>query len=269
MGRALQLLSGRVEKPSTTITAVTMDTGDSNTVRNANLSVPIKLLSIWADAKSAGLVRVRSPLLHDAVQGMRLRFDAENPEELLPQYPYQPLLPQDVLTIEATGPAGGGEWTAVHLLVEYDDLPGANAQLATWPQIADNIESLMGVECNLTGGSSIGQYGGAQAINLNFDLFKRNRYYAILGYTTDVKVSAVGVTGADFGNLRVGGPGSLRKHLTANWFVDLSVRENAPRIPIFNSANVAGVTVDLVDITAEPKPNVTFICALLKAYQPS
>lgn len=269
MGRGLQLLSGRVEKPSTTITAVTMDTGDSNTVRNADLSVPIKLLSIWADAKAAGLVRVRSPLLHDAVQGMRLRFDAENPEELLPQYPFQLLLPQDVLTIEATGPAGAGEWTTVHLLVEYDNLPGVQAQLATWPQIADSIEYLVGVECNLTGGSSIGQYGGAQALNANFDLLKRNRWYAILGYTTDVKVSAVGVTGADIGNLRVGGPGTVRKHVTANWFVDLAVRENAPRIPIINSANVAGVTVDLVDITSEPKPNVTFVCALLKSYSPT
>src|SRR5438132_10431369 len=163
MGRALQLISGRVEKPSTTITAVTMDTGDSNTVRNAAQNVPIKLLSLWADAKAAGLIRVRSPLLHDAVQGIRLRFDAENPEELLPQYPYQLLMPQDVLTIEATGPAGGGEWTSVHGLIEYDDLPGASAQLVTWPGIADQIEHLVGVECNLTGGSSIGQYGGAQA----------------------------------------------------------------------------------------------------------
>jgi hypothetical protein len=268
MGRALQLISGRVEKPGATITAVTMDTGDSNTVRNADLSSPIKLLSLWADSKAAGLIRVRSPLLHDAVQGIRLRYNAENPEELLPQYPFQLLLPQDVLTIEASGAAGAGEFVTVHGLVEYDDLPGANAQLVTWPQISDQIEHLMGVECNLTGGATIGQYGGSQALNLNFDLFKRNRYYAILGYTTDVKVAAIGVTGADLGNLRVGGPGALQKHITANWFVDLSVRENAPRIPVFNSANVAGVSVDLVDITASPTPNVTFICALLKAYQP-
>lgn len=270
MGRALQVISGRVEKPSTTITAVTMDTGDSNTVRNCAQNVPIRLLSAWANSATSGLIRIRSPLLHDAVQGLRLRYNKKDPAELIPDYSYQLLYPQDLLTIEATGPAGAAEWATLSALIEYDDLPGVAAQLATWPQISDQVEHLMGVECNLASGTAIGQYGGAQAINANFDNFKRNRWYAILGYLVDTEGgTTVTVSGVDIGNLRVGGPATLRKEVTANWFVDISVRNNAPRIPVFNSANVAGVTVEATSIESEWKPNVVFICALLKSYTPT
>ena len=266
MGRALQVLTGRVTNPGATITAVTMDTGDSNTVRNANPGVPIRLLSAWAMGATAGLVRVRSPLLHDAVQGIRLRYNANNPDPLLPEYIGQLLMPQDVMTLEMTG--GGAETDQMSLLVEYDDLPGANAQLVTWESIRDQIEYVVGNECNLTSGATASQYGGAQALNASFDLLKRNRYYAILGYLTDTPFGTLGLTGADLGNLRVGGPGSTRNELTAGWFVDLSVRENAPRIPVINSANVAGVTVDLATPATATAINVTFIMALLKSYTP-
>lgn len=267
MGRALQVLTGRVTNPGATITAVTMNTGDSNTVRNCAQNVPIRLLSAWAMGATAGLVRVRSPLLHDAVQGIRLRFNANNPDPLMPEYIGQLLQPQDVLTLEMSG--GGAETDQFSLLVEYDDLPGAAAQLATWPTIADQIEYIAGVECNLTSGATASQYGGAQALNANFDLLKRNRWYAILGYLTDTAFGTLGLTGADLGNLRVGGPGSIRNELTAGWFVDLAVRENYPRIPVINSANVAGVTVDLATPATATAINVTFICALLKAYNPT
>lgn len=266
MGRALQVITGRVTNPSTTITAVTMDTGDSNTVRNCAQGVPIRLLSVWAQGATAGLVRIRSPLLHDAVQGIRLRYNATNPDPLLPEYIGQLLYPQDVLTMEMTG--GAAETDQFSALIEYDDLPGAAAQLVTWGQISDQIESISGVECNLTTGGTASQYGGAQAINANFDLFKRNRWYAILGYLTDTAFGVLGLTGADLGNLRVGGPGSIRSDITSGWFVDLAVRENMPRIPVINSANVAGVTVDLADPATAKAINVTFICALLRAYNP-
>lgn len=268
MGRALQLINARVEKPSTTITAVTMDTGDSNTVRNALFTNPIRLLSVWAGAKAGGLIRIRSSLLHDAVNGIRLRFDKENPEELLPEYMYQLLQPQDLLTIEATGPAGAGEFTTVHALIEYDDLPGAAAQLVTWPQVADSIEHIMGVESNLESSATVGQYGEEKAINAAFDNFRVNRYYAVLGYTVDTICSAVTFQGVDVGNLKLGGPGTLRKHVTANWFVDLAVRENAPRIPVFNSANRAGVNVGVLSFEASKAVNVTWILGLLKSYTP-
>lgn len=266
MGIAAQVVSGRVTNPGATITAVTMDTGDSNTVRNANPGIPIRLLSAWAMGATAGVVRLRSPLLHDAVQGIRLRFSANNPDPLLPEYIGQLLMPQDVLTIEQSG--GGAETDMLSLLVEYDDLPGASAQLSTWDAIRDQIEYVAGVECNLTTGATAGQYGDSQALNANFDLLKRNRYYAVLGYLTDTAFGTLGLTGADFGNLRVGGPGSTRNELTSGWFVDLAVRENAPRIPVFNSANVAGVTVDVATPATATAINVTFICALLKSYQP-
>lgn len=266
MGRALQVLTGRVTNPGATITAVTMNTGDSNVIRNTSLQSPVNIISAWAMGATAGLIRVRSPLLHDALQGIRLRYNANNPDPLFAEELQQMVLPQDTLTLEMTG--GGAETDMFSLLVEYDDLSGVAAQLVTWEQIAGQIESYSGVECNLTSGATAAQYGGSQALNANFDLFKRNRYYAIVGYLTDTAFGTLGLSGSDLGNLRVGGPGSIRNELTSGWFVDLARRDNAPRIPVINSANVAGVNVDLATPATATAINVTFICALLKAYTP-
>lgn len=266
MPRALQVVTGRVTNPSTTITALTANTGDSFTVRNSVLGSKVRLLTAWAFGATAGLVRVRSPLMHDANQGLRLRYNASNPDPLTDEYSYQLLYPQDALTFEMTG--GASETDMASLLLEYDDLPGAAAQLATWDEIRDNIEHLMGCECAMTTGGTAAQYGGSQAVNASFDNFRANRWYAILGYLTDTACGTIGVQGPDLSNLRVAGPGSTRNEVTAGWYVDLAAQEGAPRIPVFNSANKAGTLIDIATPATSASINVTLNLALLSAYTP-
>lgn len=182
---------------------------------------------------------------------------------MLPYYAYQDLYPQDNLIFEQSG--GGAETDMASLLVYYDDLPGVDANLMTWDQIKPQVANLVGVECNLTTSATAGQYGGSQALNANFDTLKRNIKYAILGYDTDVAFGTLGITGPDLGNLRVGGPGSIRSELTTGWFADLSMREGKPYVPVINSANVANTTVDIATPATAATVNVTVILAELKA----
>lgn len=262
MGLAMQLLTGRVTNPGAALTAATMDTGDSNTVRSFPFGTsPAYIDNLWAFGATAGAIRVRSPRLHDVSQGVRLRYSASNPAPLLPDYARQLLLPQDVLIMEQSG--GGAEVDMFTALAIYEDLPGVQAQLSTWDQISPRVKNLAGVECNLTTSATAGQYGGGQALNANFDTLKRNVSYAVLGYTLDTPCCTLGIQGPDLGNLRVGGPGSTRHELTSGWFCDLSVREGKPMIPVINSANIANTIVDVATPATAAAINVTFMLAEL------
>ena len=82
MGKAFELIAGFVTAPSTTFTALTMATGSSLTVRNAPLGSEVRLLQCWSDQQTAGNIRIRSPKLHDNVQGIRLFSVASEVEPL-------------------------------------------------------------------------------------------------------------------------------------------------------------------------------------------
>lgn len=263
MGAALQVLSGRVTNPSTTITAVTANTGDSFVVRSTDIAAPIWLENVWAMGATAGLTRVRSPRLHDAAQGIRNRYIVNTPAPLLAEYSRQLLYSQDTLTVEMTG--GAAETDMMALLVSYDNIPGLAANLKTWDQVQPLIANYCGQECNMTTGATAGQYGGAQALNASISFLKANTWYAVLGYEVDAACGVVGLTGSDFGNLRVGGPGLPRSEITAGWFVDLSIRAGRPFIPVFSSANQGNITVDIATPATGATVNIVWNLAELKS----
>lgn len=260
MGRALQVLSGRVTNPGATITALTANAGDTFAVRNASPGSNIWLEELWAQAATPLVLRLRSNLLHDNSQGIRLRA-SQSGKPLLPIWSEQLLQAQDLLTFEASG--GAAETDVGAALLYYEDLPGAAARLAMWEEIESRVVDVMGAECAMTTGATVGQYGGGQAVTLSFDTFQRNRDYALLGYLSDVSVGVVGVTGADTGNIRVGGPGNVDPIVSRSWFVDLAKFTGRPHIPVFNASNLPATTIDLVHTAAAAAVNVTLIFALL------
>lgn len=260
---AVQVLSGRVEKIKTVLTALTMNTGDSVTVRSTEGGGNVLLEQIWGQAAKGGVIRVRSPRMHDFAQGIRVRVPEKLPKPLLPMQARQVLYSQDQLTIEMS--LQEEEVGVTALLVYYENLPGITANLATWEQIAPRIANYHGVESNLTTSATEGQYGGAQTLSANFNTLKRNEMYAILGYTLDAEAAVVGLTGPDIGNLRVGGPGVVDPYVTAGWFADLSQMLGKPMIPIIQSANVENTIVDIAATAKSASRNVTWIVAELKS----
>jgi hypothetical protein len=263
MGLALEVVAGFVTAPSTTFTAWTIGAGSSLTIRNAPFGSRIRLLQAWADNQAAGTLRIRSPKLHDNVQGIRLDVTASDVKPLLPYGYQQQLIPQDTLIAEQTGSATAGDIESGAFLVFYEDLPGSAARLLSAEQVMERMVNLVSVENTLALGTA-GGFSGEEAVNAEFDLLKANTDYALLGYLVDTECLLVGWRGADSGNLRVAGPGDeLGRDVTASWFMDLARNFHLPLVPVFNSANRAGILVDGVQDENGTDATVTTILAEL------
>jgi hypothetical protein len=268
MGQAIELLTGNATAPGTTFTSLTMATGNSNTIRSANLNSPVGLLGAWAFNNGAGAFRIRSPRLHDNVQGIRMIVDALDPSVRYPRYQFmQPLIPQDVLTLEITGSATAGKIECASLLVYYGDLPGVNARFITTAQLKKWGLNMMGQQTNITAGSA-GGYSGQVAVNslANANNWKANTDYALMGYICDTACDAVRIQGADVGNLGIGGPGRASDpNMTAYWFCWLSDYYGIAMVPVFNAANVNAILVDVAQNDGGAAVNITFFFVELMA----
>lgn len=250
-GAALELLTGFVTAPSTTQTALTMATGNSLTIRNAGIDSPVRLLTAWVDAQVRGVMRVRSPKLHDNVQGIRVGTNANIIQPLIYPNPGQRLYAQDTLTVDLSGSATGGDIETACMLLYYPDMPGSSARFIDSAALKTRGVNVVSVENSLATGTA-GGYSGEEAINADFDLLKNNVDYALVGYEvspvagqTDGGCACVRWRGSDTGNYGVGGPGSdLLKWMTNQWFVWLSNETGLPLIPVFNASNRAGILID-------------------------
>jgi hypothetical protein len=247
MPRALELVAGFATNPGATFTAITPSTGTSFTVRNTDPAKAVWLLSSFAFNATAGELRIRSTKLHDFQQGIRNRVTAALTAPLFPGHTNgsyaQRLFAQDALTVEITG--GAAELDCAALMILYEDLQGASGRFIDQAFLKKNGLNAVTIEVTVTAVAT-GNFGGAVAINSTNDNLIANTDYAILGGMTDTRGTAVGITGIDFSNLRIGFPAepTLRDE-TQNWFQQLSLAFNTPLIPVFSSANKAATTIDV------------------------
>lgn len=262
MPAALDTVSGQVTNPGGVITNLIAAVGDSFTLRNSNPAKRALLLAVWARNTTAGILQISSPNLHDATRAMRFRAHAAVAFPLVSQPSFQPLVPQDTLTVALSG-GGGAEIDQASLLIYYEDMPGIEGRFIDKSTFAKRAKDIFAVETATAPGVT-GNYSGSAAINASFDTFINNRDYALLGYHVDVLCTSVCWRGADTGNLRVSGPGEpTLQWYTKDWFMTLSDAYGLPLIPVFNSGNKAGITVDVVQNNGGAAVNVTSIFALL------
>jgi len=223
-------------------------TGQSTTVRNTQLGSKINLEGLWAQAAAASIVRVRSPRLHDNVQGIRYQVPAAIPLNLMGLRPETPLVPQDLLVVEQSTVAAAT--TVAFLHQSYASLPGSDGNYGSWGQIQPRIADMMTQEVTPGNPTAAGQWSAGVALNASFDLMKANTWYALLGYMVSATTGAIAIQGPDTGGLKVGGPGILNAIETREWFLWMDEFSEEPAIPIINSANKAGTFVYLADFGA-------------------
>lgn len=262
MAGALEVISGSVTGVGAALTAWTVNAGNSLAVRAAPITSNVWLMEKWAfNDTAAGVLRIRSPRLHDNVQGIRTRVTNNDTEPLLSglaSYGWrQKMVPQDILIAEQSGSAANID--TGHLLLYYENLPGINARFIDNPTLIANGVNRMGQEVSITTTAASGAYTGQVAINVTNDNFKANTDYALLGAMVDTRVGTIRIQGADVGNLGIGIPGEpTQRHLMSNYFQRLSDIYSLPLIPVFNSANKTAILVDATGHTAAITTVVTF-----------
>lgn len=261
MGKTMQVITGQATNPGVGPALLTPNVGDSFTVKNPNAGAPINLIDAWCFTNTNLLLRIRSPLMHDQAQNMRIQPVAAKAYPLMNGFGNQVLYPQDTPIVELSG--GAAEVDAASLLVYYDDLAGASPRLFDWTDIAGNIAQLFTVEVDVVSSATPCNYSPSVAMNASFDTFKRDRDYAVLGYTCATEGLTVGITGPDTSNYRVGAPLTNALWLTRDWFVRLNQRLSKPTIPVINSANIAATMVDIAAQGASATYKIGFHLALL------
>jgi hypothetical protein len=260
---ALELVSGYTIAPGATETVMTACTGNTFTIRASDTAALIKLLTFWGANEAAGIVKVRSPRMHDNVQGLRLQGLITPSFGRLPEYGLQRLYAQDGLVVTGSGVATANHVVAANMLIYYDHLPGADGRFIGLSELMNRSINVMTAYVTVTGATT-GDYSAAVAINSTVDLLKANTDYAILGYCTSVDCIAVRIQGPDIGNLGLGGPGLISMGWdTSKWFITLTEKTGLSLIPVINSANKSGTLISTQMTNAGGSPIVQFFLSEL------
>lgn len=261
MPRAIQQLNGFFTAGAAGTGAAMPMTGDTFTVPSVTPGSTARLENVWATGAVVDFVRVRSPRMHDANQGIRLRVDGTTQVPLLPWSADQPMYALDTPIVEIDATAAGTG--AIGVLYEYDDLPGVSPRLATWEEVNPRIINIMGCDVALGAIGAIGAYSAGNALNSAFDNFEAGYDYAWLGYEVLAARHAISVAGPDTSFLKIGGPGSVLPNVTSDLFQRISRITGRAYIPIIAANNKQSTLVFQTDNAASAGTNVTLILAQL------
>jgi hypothetical protein len=260
MGAAYETIVGNASTPSSTYTALTMNSGDSLTVRNFPPANPAYLMAILRHDATAGVSRLRSPLLHDNVKGIHLAL-SESPSEFgYPTPGVQMLKPQDTLVAEVTGSASTLD--VMGISIYYTNLPGSAARLHNYGDFAGMIKNIVTVEVAVTNSGTAGAWTDT-VITTTDNLLHANTDYAVIGLYCDTAIGIAGIKGIDTGNLRVCKSGGVNTFEASQYFKLISERSGLPCIPVINSANAASTYVSTCTLAASTGTNVTLVLAEL------
>lgn len=260
MGAILETLTGRATNPAA-LSQLTMNTGDSLAIRAFGEAVVAKVEGLWTQQATAGFARVRSPRMHDNVQGIRLTSPAALPQNLMPNELEQRVYQTDTLIAEIQG--GGAEVDAMAIQMYYDGVSAGAARLATWDQVKPLVRNISGAQVDVAGPVTSGDWSAGTNLTNFTDQFHADTFYAVLGYLVDAPVLAVAIKGPDTGNYKAGGPGVQNQLETRDWFIEQSRLHGTPHIPVIQAQNKGNTQVHIARITAAGTVNVTLILAEL------
>ena len=235
---------------ASTLAAGVMATGDSATIRNFPPSASARLLAAYYDDVTSPLpARIRSPLLHDNVDGIQFDPGATAPTELVPPHCLQPLQAQDQLTFELSTAAATGK-ALLAASIFYSQLPGATARLYSLGDIQGLVRNVKPLRVAVGPGANTAGQWYDLVITTTENLLHANTDYAVLGVSCTAAVAAIGVKGTDTGNLRVCASGGLNNPYSPEFFVRQSLQTGLPTIPVINAANAGSTFISLISSAA-------------------
>lgn len=247
---ALDTIAAFQTTVNSTLAAGVMATGDPATIRNFGQGGSCLLVEAYYDDVTTPLPwRVRSPLLHDNVDGIQLYPAVSAPVNLFPSAVPQLFQPQDTLTFELSTAAATGKALGA-LSLYYSNLPGAMSRLYNPGDILGNIKSVKPVHVAIGSGANTAGQWYDLVLTTTENLLHANTDYAVLGITFGLAVACVAIKGPDTGNLRCSVPGGTNNPFAVDYFVRISQELGLPLIPVINSANAGSTFVSLISSAA-------------------
>lgn len=221
--------------------------GDSLVIRGTRAESKARLMALlYQSNASAQQFRVISPLLHDNVTGLTI-VPGENPTQFsLPSESFVELNEQD--TISFQGSCGAATTITGALVVDYDDLRGAQADLYRWADIGPDIHYIKSVQVALAA-VAVGAWTDTLITNTENQLHA-DKSYAVLGYDCSAPVAAVGVKGIATSNLRMCGPGGGTTVDITDYFIQMGEKHQRPYIPVFQANDRNSFYVSALNGTA-------------------
>lgn len=246
------------------------DAGDSLVVRTfePNSRAWLEFIGLQAAAAGATRVEVKSPVLHDNVQGMEL-VSSETPASfLVPARTNEPMQPGDTLGVSVATSVAAATVIGGALGIYYQNAQGIAAVLKMWPDISSQITHIK--PFSVTPGAVAANTWLDTALTTAGAQLDANRYYAVLGYLVSDPYIAVAIKSQQTGNLRCGGPGAISTLDLGDYFAYSSEKNGVPQIPVFFANNKGSTYLSLLSSVAVAAPkDVTLICAqLAPGYQP-
>jgi len=234
--------------------ALAPGTGDSATFFNVSQGSVAYLAEIWGcDGASACELSLTASRFHDQVFGIRGEIPsgaATSPVKrsfcMSPIGIDQPIFPSDVLTVNVNGTAADN--VNATIVVYYADIPGIAARLATYDFVRGHAGNLVGINVSITPGA--GNWGTSVALNASDNRLHANKDYAVLGFTSNLALSAISISGIDTGNLRTGFPLVGEPDHDAYGFLEFAQAYNAALIPIVNSNNAGSLNLQAAHVSA-------------------
>lgn len=256
----MEMISGGVTNPGSTLTAVTMTSPNSNQVRPGNGNPCGQLMWLSTYHNVAGDLEVYASRMHDAAQGMRFkRIVTDTVPIFLSDVP-QLMFPFDNISYLLSG-SGSAVSDVFSGMIFYDDYPGSKARLADLETIQRYGGQFVTIRTAITGsGTSPSAYVGAVRLNTISNTLYADFDYAWIGYGVDTETPAIRITGPAFANLGLGGPGSVKHlELTRNWFIELYKKFGKPCIPVFNANDLGQMSLDILNATNTVSPVVDLL----------
>lgn len=261
MGAAIDTVVFTATNPGAGGIAAAANGGDTLGARNYTPQTKAFINWLARQGATAGFVEVKSPRFHDAVRGLHLIASETPSTRIFPAEIGEPVYPGDTFTVTLSG--GAAEVDAGAFGIYYQDLPGSSARLYPWSALSGSIDHIKPVEVDVAAQAVSGGWSDTK-INSTEDLLEANRFYAVLGYTTDTAALAVGVKGNETGNLRICGPGPTLGLETTDYFVRMANDSGLPYIPVFNANNKSAYFVSTALVSTAATPKVELILALLR-----
>ncbi len=272
MGICIQVTTAMAQTAtgSGTFDALAACTGDSLNIPAFTPGTRASLLDVWGGVDAhAGEFDIRSPNFHDNQRGLRMAYDFNptlsgadgDPSFLTGQHVVQPLYPSDTLTVEYSGTAS--DKSMLSYLAYYQDLPGCDMQLRTWPQIQNRIVNTLGIRVSISAGAS-GQYGTPGNFTTTDDRLIANTQYAILGATSQLPSTTLAISGPESSNRFIGMPLHWDARWSSDYFVFLSKEHGIPSILEFNGSNKAQFLIKAADAATTVATACTIQLAELK-----